>query len=308
MTQKEQLSIHERKKNLKNRIKKKKISLLRSVKRITMYVALQCAATIPQPGNNLIGSHAATTGKETRTKIMADIYVDNKLKDAIAKRKEWLIQDKFFSKIVEYQNIIKSKADSDKKNYIKQNFFDTVYPIGGIPKGSNYCIAAMMRCLYDVNKETGDLESFMPDGNTTEGHSMVSCPMFKEYIKKNFPDCIIENPSKEEISSLENGDFIISRSNGRNTTSGLHFTTVFDAQKGLEASFNSDGIRAFKPEKIESIVKFGKIIDICLQEKVKQMDRNSALMAMESGVMDKKNYQLTAMSFRQTSQNSSDRS
>lgn len=302
------ITSQERTKNLKNRIKKKKIALLKSVKRITMYVALQCAATIPQPGNALLGTQAANPGNNTKENMIKEIATKSELKEALKERKDWLINDNFFSKIVEYQNILKSKSPTEKKDYIKKNFFDTVYPIGGIPKGSNYCIAAAMRCLYDVNKETGDLEKFMPDGNTIEGHSMVSCPMFKEYIKKNFPNCIIENPSKEEISALENGDFIISRSNSRNTTSGLHFTTVYDAQKGLEASFNSDGIRAFKPEKIESIVKFGKIIDICLQEKVKQMDAHSALQAMKSGVKDNKDYQLTAMNFRQTSQKSSGRS
>lgn len=299
-------SPQERTKSLKNRIKKKKIALLKSVKRITMYVALQCAATIPQPGNALLGTQAATPDNN-KENMMKEVVAKAELKQALEKRKDWLINNEFFSKIVEYQNILKSKSPIEKKNYIKKNFFDTVYPIGGIPKGSNYCIAAAMRCLYDVNKETGDLEKFMPDGNTVEGHSMVSCPKFKEYIKKNFPDCIIENPSKEDISALENGDFILSRSNGRNTTSGLHFTTVYDAQKGLEASFNTDGIRAFKPEKIESIVKFGKILDICLQEKVKQMDAHSALLAMKSGVKDNKDYQLTAMNFRQTSQKSADR-
>ena len=298
----------ERTKNLKNRIKKKKIALLKSVKRITMYVALQCAATIPQPGNTLLGTQAANSANNTKENITKEIAAKTELKEALKERKDWLINDNFFSKITEYQNILKSKSPTEKKDYIKKNFFDTVYPVGGIPKGSNYCIAAAMRCLYDVNKETGDLEKFMPDGNTREGHSMVSCPMFKEYIKKNFPDCIIEKPSKEDISSLENGDFILSRSNSRNTTSGLHFTTVYDAQNGLEASFNTDGIRAFKPEKIACIVKFGKIIDICLQEKVKQMDAHSALQAMKSGVKDNKDYQLTAMNFRQTSQKSSDRS
>lgn len=300
----EQNFLQKHKKNLKERIRIRKNMLLRNLKRITMYAAMQCAATLPQPGNaqgETLSSQPDIIGKESL------ISKEEKLKQAMQERKEWLINNEFFSKIVKYQDILKSKSPLEKKNYIKKNFFDTIYPIGGIPKGSNYCIAAAMRCLYDINQETGDLEKFMPDGNTIEGHSMVSCPMFKEYIKKNFPDCIIENPSKDEINALENGDFIISRSNSRNTTSGLHFTTVYDAQKGLEASFNTDGIRTFKPEKIESIVKFGKIIDICLQEKVKQMDEHSAFLAMKSGVKDNKDYQLTAMNFRQTSQKSSDR-
>lgn len=57
------LNPKERKKAVKNRIKKQKIALLRSLKRVSMYLALQCAATIPQAGNTLLGTQAATTGK-----------------------------------------------------------------------------------------------------------------------------------------------------------------------------------------------------------------------------------------------------
>ena len=53
-------------KAVKNRIKKQKIALLRSLKRVSMYLALQCAATIPQAGNTLLGTQAATTGKNPR--------------------------------------------------------------------------------------------------------------------------------------------------------------------------------------------------------------------------------------------------
>lgn len=62
------LNPKERKKAVKNRIKKQKIALLRSLKRVSMYLALQCAATIPQAGNTLLGTQAATTGKSRRSR------------------------------------------------------------------------------------------------------------------------------------------------------------------------------------------------------------------------------------------------
>ena len=65
------LNPKERKKAVKNRIKKQKIALLRSLKRVSMYLALQCAATIPQAGNTLLGTQAATTGKIPGEAVMA---------------------------------------------------------------------------------------------------------------------------------------------------------------------------------------------------------------------------------------------
>ena len=283
----------ERVKPVKTRIKKKKIALLRSLKRVSMYLALQCAATIPQAGNSLLGTQASASGYNNREAFAAEVNAKAQVNEALQKRKEWLIKDKFFSKLVQYQNIVKSKSGMDKKNYIKQNFFDVVYPVGGIPKGSNYCVASVMRCLYDINKETGDLDGFMPNGNTVEGHSMVSCPKLKEYVKKNFPDCIIERPTKADKANLEDGDIILSRSS-RNTSSGLHLTAVYNSREGVEISFNSEGIRPYKAENIETIIKLGKIIDTCLKERINQMDSRSALASLEAGVKNN-DYQLTAM-------------
>ena len=161
-----------------------------------MYLALQCAATIPQAGNTLLGTQAATTGKIPGEAVMAEMNARAQVDDALQKRREWLIKEKLLPSWFSIRILSKPKAVWIRKTYIKKHFFDVVYPRGGIPKGSNYCVASVMRCLYDVNQETGDLERFMPDGNTTEGHSMVSCPMFKQYVKKNFPDCIIESRPK----------------------------------------------------------------------------------------------------------------
>jgi hypothetical protein len=293
------LNPKERKKAVKNRIKKQKIALLRSLKRVSMYLALQCAATIPQAGNTLLGTQAATTGKIPGEAVMSEMNARAQVDDALQKRREWLIKEKLFAKLVQYQNIVKAKSGMDKKNYIKKHFFDVVYPRGGIPKGSNYCVASVMRCLYDVNQETGDLERFMPDGNTTEGHSMVSCPMFKQYVKKNFPDCIIEKPTKADKANLEEGDIILSRSS-RNTSSGLHLTAVYNSREGIEISFNSEGIRPYKTENIETIIKLGKIIDTCLQERIRQMDPRSALASLEAGVKNN-DFQMTTLAMAKAS-------
>ena len=120
---------------------------------------------------------------------------------------------------------------------------------------------------------------------------MVSCPMFSQYVKKNFPDCIIENPSKADKANLEDGDIILSSSH-RNTSSGMHLTAVYNSKEGIEISFNSEGIRAYKPENIVTIVKLGKIIDLCLQERINQMDARSALASLEAGVKNN-DYQIT---------------
>lgn len=289
----------ERRMAVKNRIKKQKIALLRSLKRVSMYLALQCAATIPQAGNALLETQAVTPGEKLdefmRIEVNARVQVD----EALQNRREWLIKEKLFVKLLQYQNIVKAKSGQDKKNYIKKNFFDVIYPHGGISKGSNYCVASVMRCLYDVNQETGDLERFMPDGNTSEGHSMVSCPMFKQYVKKNFPDCIIEKPTKADKANLEEGDIILSRS-GRNTSSGLHLTAVYNSREGIEISFNSEGIRPYKTENIETIIKLGKIIDACLQERIRQMDLRSALASLEAGVKNN-DFQMTTLAMAKAS-------
>lgn len=289
----------ERRMAVKNRIKKQKIALLRSLKRVSMYLALQCAATIPQAGNALLETQAVTPGEKLDEFMRIEVNARAQVDEALQNRREWLIKEKLFVKLLQYQNIVKAKSGQDKKNYIKKNFFDVIYPHGGIPKGSNYCVASVMRCLYDVNQETGDLERFMPDGNTSEGHSMVSCPMFKQYVKKNFPDCIIEKPTKADKANLEEGDIILSRS-GRNTSSGLHLTAVYNSREEIEISFNSEGIRPYKTENIETIIKLGKIIDACLQERIRQMDLRSALASLEAGVKNN-DFQMTTLAMAKAS-------
>lgn len=265
-----------------------------------MYLALQCAAAIPQPGNMLLSQQALATEKKAGEFAVAEINVRAQIDEALQKRKEWLIKEKFFSKLLHYQNIVKAKSGVDKKNYIKKSFFDAIYPRGGIPKGSNYCVASVMRCLYDVNNETGDLERFMPDGNTLEGHSMVSCSMFKQYVKKNFPDCIIEKPTQSDKANLAEGDLILS-SASRNTSSGLHLTAVYNSREGIEISFNSEGIRPYKPENITTIIKLGKIIDTCLKERIHQMDIRSALASLEAGV-NSRDYQMFPLAMAKVSE------
>lgn len=62
---------------------------------------------------------------------MAEMNARAQVDDALQKRREWLIKEKLFAKLVQYQNIVKAKSGMDKKNYIKKHFFDVVYPRGG---------------------------------------------------------------------------------------------------------------------------------------------------------------------------------
>lgn len=288
-----------RKKRVKDKIKKQKIMLLRSIKRISMYVALQCAATIPQAGNALIGSKPAPLDSDKEKMVLRyEAAAAAEINKALQKRKEWLIKEKFLPNVVKYQNTIKTKAPKAKEDYIKKNFFDVVWPIGGITPGSNYCVAGLMRCLYDVNKETGDLEKFIPNPKSrVDGHGTVSCPEFEKYVKKYFPDCVVIKPSAADISGLEEGDLILSRSED-NSVSGLHMTTIYNKEMGLEASFNNDEIRPYNPKKIHLILKMGKVLDICLRNKINELDTHSALNSLKNGI-EKGDYQAAPGQFAQ---------
>lgn len=288
-----------RKKRIKDKIKKQKIMLLRSIKRISMYVALQCAATIPQAGNTLTGSKPVPLDSDKgKTVLRYEAAAAAEINTALQKRKEWLIKEKFLPNIVKYHNTIKKKAPKAKEDYIKKNFFDVVWPIGGITPGSNYCVAGLMRCLYDVNKETGDLEKFIPDPKSRgDGHGTVSCPEFEKYVKKYFPDCVVIKPSAADISGLEEGDLILSRSED-NSVSGLHMTTIYNKKQGLEASFNNDEIRPYKPKKIYLILKMGKVLDICLRDKINNLDARTALNSLKNGI-EKGDLQFSAGNFAQ---------
>lgn len=100
----------ERVKAVKTRIKKQKIALLRSLKRVSMYLALQCAATIPQAGNSLLGTQASASGYNNREAFAAEVNAKAQVNEALQKRKEWLIKDKFFPSLFSIKTLSNPKA------------------------------------------------------------------------------------------------------------------------------------------------------------------------------------------------------
>lgn len=121
----------------------------------------------------------------------------------------------------------------DKKTkYVKNNFFDIVYPDGRLSGRNNYCITAINRALIDANV-CGDLNNVLPEYDS-EGFNAVECRRFVSHLKqKGFGDCI--RSGSINVRELEIGDIVMTpRGGGR-----YHATTYIG--NGKVRSFNNDG-------------------------------------------------------------------
>lgn len=268
------------KNHIKNSIKKQKIALLRSIKRITMFVALQCAATIPQAGNTLLGSNDEPTIPNKN--LLAEAHAVNSLdvKKQVLERVEWIVKDNFIPAAKKHLENVLHKKGTTKSKYIKKEFFDIVYPRGGRPGTDNYCIAALMRCMMDANEAAGDLTAFIPDRNTTDGHNNISCPRFLAYAKHNFPDCVSRFQRQIDITSLEEGDILIVNS-AENTSSGLHAKMYVGEGKIL--SFNNDYIKDAQNVGAGYVIKTSQIAQKCVNANINGLNPQETIQVLTSG-------------------------
>ncbi len=159
---------------------------------------------------------------------MIEVDVDSE----VAGRAEWVVNEFLDASSKHLQEIKRATAQGRKTSYVKNNFFDVVYPRGGLSGKNNYCITAINRALIDANT-FGDLNNVLPEYRS-EGFNAVECRRFVNHLKqKGFGDCI--KHGYINVKDLEIGDIIMTpRGGGR-----YHATTYIG--NGKVRSFNNDG-------------------------------------------------------------------
>ena len=238
-----------------NTLKKLKLKALKKIYQLRRY-ALGLGAV------SIMGTASAPTGAQAENLSQTQTYdasrnIDKKgsapqadllaynrmveidVSQEISERAEWVV-DKFISATEAHLKAIKrAKARGQKTSYVKNNFFDVVYPKGGLSGHNNYCITAINRALMDANKY-GDLDRMLPEYQK-EGGQAVECRRFVNYLtQKGFGDCIEHGYISRK--NLEIGDIVMTpRGGGR-----YHATTYIG--NGKVRSFNNDGEWEIKPQ------------------------------------------------------------
>lgn len=259
---------------LKNRLFSKAVKYIGAA---LVVMTNQGAASGPEKGddNNRerdLGTTELTVTDSFNSFVMNEVDFENE----INKRAEWFVGQYLDSLKVSLDEIKNLKKYKERKNYICENFFDRVYPAGRLKLDNYYCAAAAMSGLVSVNEKYGDLDNFIPDGNTKAGSAMVSCDDLPKYIHKKYKDCIKEYIYGErgakktksgesfKIENLEPGDILVQKSDV-NTSSGWH-TVVYNGE-GEVISFNRDGIFKLQKNKPIKVIKMPNIIRREWQEK-----------------------------------------
>ena len=226
---------HKTSKKLRLEIKKSIYYLRQSL----LGIGAAGAMSVPVQGKPLENSQASSeTNYPASTQLvnnqtatyerMIEVDIDQE----IEKRAQWFVDEFVKATSKHLQLIKKASAAGQKTSYVKQNFFDAVYPKGNLSGRNNYCIAAINRALKDAN-QYGDISLALPDYQT-EGANTVECLRFVNFIAKHgFGKCI----QKGYIipKNLEVGDIVMTpRGGGR-----YHATTYIG--NGKVRSFNNDG-------------------------------------------------------------------
>lgn len=209
----------------------------------------------------------------------------------IEKRVDWFVEEYIQTLKTRQAELLALKGYNAKQNYIKKNFFDRVFEAGRLGKGSNYCVAAAMGCLLDLNDKTGDLENFFPDGSTRDGRAMVSCSDFITFVKKNYKDCLKEYTSgKNGVLKTKSGEvykpeelkegMILVQESKTNTSSGWH--TVVYIGNGQVLSFNNDKIYNLNKRLPTNVIDLPEIIRQEWDNRVKEMpqEKREDMIAM----------------------------
>ena len=154
--------------------------------------------------------------------------------EKIAEMKTEQLQEQILSNVDSLQRLIVQAGKTGAKNKTKvvKKILDDVFPRGGLPGTTNYCVAGAAKARMMCNDTT--LNAIMPDPTKLPkeyGFSSspnVSCPFMRQYFKntlgENYADRKSEN-FNEVVNSLEAGDVIMVRSSS-NTSSGEHCVTV----------------------------------------------------------------------------------
>ncbi len=177
----------------------------------------------------------ASVGAEEMLAYGRLIEVD--IQNEINQRADWLVNEYLKATSKHLKAIKKATANGQKTTYVKNNFFNIVYPNGGLSGKNNYCITAINRALIDANR-CGDFNKVLPQYDT-EGAQAVECNRFIAYLtRKGFGDCIRQGTIN--TADLEPGDIVMTPRGG----GYFHATTYIG--NGKVRSFNSDGEWALK--------------------------------------------------------------
>lgn len=169
------------------------------------------------------------------SKVVYDIDAE------VNKRADWFVARFLEAAKKHLDNITKCP---NKKEYVKKNFFDVVFPIRNLSGSAPYCITALNRALIDANSIGGDLNDVLPNPNSSECYAANECNAFAAFLqKKGYGDCI--DSGKIDFSKLEAGDIILTP---RNTKGSKHARQYLGKTDGVHyaLNFNIDGIREFK--------------------------------------------------------------
>ncbi len=181
-----------------------------------------------QTGTGKNVSPKKTNGKRTAYSRMVEVNLEAE----IEKRANWFI-DKFVRSSSKHLTALKrATARGQKTSYVKNNFFNIVYPSGNLSGHNNYCIAAINRALIDANT-FGDLNSALPK-YANEGNHAVECLRFVSYLEnKGYRDCIRRGTI--DLKNLDIGDIIMTPRGG-----GRYHATIYIGNS-IVRSFNNDG-------------------------------------------------------------------
>ena len=191
-----------------------------------------------------VGVHVAYAGHDTKNPgsitvalmnnefVQKQVISDN-INDIVEIKTEQL-QKQILSNVDSLQRLITQakKTGVKNKNKVVKKILDEVFPRGGLPGTTHYCVAGAAKARMMCEDTT--LNAIMPDPTKLPkeyGFSSspnVSCPFMRQYFK----DTLGENYAQRGdanfntvVNNLEAGDVITVRS-ARNNSSGEHCVTV----------------------------------------------------------------------------------
>ncbi len=192
----------------------------------------------PTPDNIGMLTHTpARTSVGSEEMLAYGRLIEVDIQNEINQRADWLVDEYLKATSKHLKAIKKATANGQKTTYVKNNFFNIVYPNGGLSGKNNYCITAINRALIDANR-CGDFNKVLPQYDT-EGAHAVECNRFIAYLtRKGFGDCIRQGTIN--TADLEPGDIVMTPRGG----GYFHATTYIG--NGKVRSFNRDGEWALK--------------------------------------------------------------
>ena len=193
------------------------------------------------PDNTEILAHNITFDQPSDDLLAYERKVVFNINAEVEKRADWFIS-KFLESAKHHLEALQSCGNKTK--YVKENFFDVVSPVRGLPGTTPYCITALNRALMDANSYGGDLSHVLPDPNSSECRYANGCNAFAEYLRqKGYKDCM--ESGRINYNNLEPGDIILTV---RNSNGDRHARQYLGKTNGKHycLNFNIDGIRELK--------------------------------------------------------------